>query len=130
MLEISDTGSGIDSEIVTRIFEPFFTTKTKEKGTGMGLSVIHGIINNYGGDILVKTQIGQGSTFTVLLPQVIAEHKKEEDVAVTIPKGTECILFVDDEKVLLNIAENMLLSLGYTVTSCDNSLEADRKSVV
>jgi len=124
MLKVSDTGSGIDPDILPRIFEPFFTTKTKEKGTGMGLSVVHGIVKSYSGDIIVESQIGKGSTFTVLLPRVVTEPEKEEDIAVTVPKGTECILFVDDEKTLLDIAEKMLLSLGYNVIACDNSLEA------
>ncbi len=71
-----------------------------------------------------KSQVGQSSTFTVLLPRVDAEPEREEKVTVTIPKGTEQILFIDVEKTLLDVGEKMLLSLGYTITSCDNSLEA------
>ncbi len=123
-LVISDTGSGINSSILTRIFEPFFTTKTKDKGTGMGLSVVHGIVKSYGGDIMVKSQTGLGSAFTLLLPQIVGEPEKEEDIASTITIGTEHILFVDDEKVLLDVGEKTLQSLGYTVISCNSSLEA------
>ncbi len=124
MLKISDTGSGIDPDTLPRIFEPFFTTKTKERGTGMGLSVVHGIVKSYGGDIIADSQVGKGSTFTVFLPQVVAEPEKEEETMVAIPQGTECILFVDDEKTLLDTGKKMLQSLGYTVAGCDNSLEA------
>ncbi len=124
MLKIFDTGNGIDPDTLPRIFEPFFTTKAKEKGTGMGLSVVHGIVKSYGGEIITDSQVGKGSTFTVFLPRVVAEPEKEQETTVVIPQGTECILFVDDEKTLLDIGEKMLKSLGYTVIGCDNSLEA------
>jgi len=124
VLKISDTGSGIDPKIIHRIYEPFFTTKDKEKGTGMGLAVVHGIVKDHGGDIDIDSQLGKGTTFTILLPRVITEPDKEEGTQFKTPTGNEHILFVDDEKTLLDVGEKMLLSLGYTVTSCDNSLEA------
>lgn len=126
-LKISDTGSGIDSSILPRIFEPFFTTKEKEKGTGMGLAVVHGIIKSYGGDITVETQIGKGSTFTVLLPKTITEPERKEEALVAIPGGNECILFVDDEETLMDIGKGILQSLGYTVVTCNSSIEALKK---
>ncbi len=123
-LKISDTGTGIDSKIIHRIFEPFFTTKIKEKGTGMGLAVVHGIVKDHGGDISIDSQLGKGTTFTILLPQVVAEPDNAEDPMSEVPTGHEHILFVDDEKTLLGLGKRMLESLGYTVTAQNSSLEA------
>ena len=123
-LKISDTGTGIDSKIIHRIFEPFFTTKEKGKGTGMGLAVVHGIVKDHGGDISIDSQLGKGTTFRVMLPQVIAEPDNEEDSSSKVPTGTEHILFVDDEKTLMDLWKRILESLGYTVTAKNSSLEA------
>jgi two-component system cell cycle sensor histidine kinase/response regulator CckA len=123
-LEISDTGTGIDPKIIHRIFEPFFTTKEREKGTGMGLAVVHGIVKDHGGDISMNSQLGKGTTFTILLPQVISRPAKEEDTESEIPTGNEHILFVDDEKVLMDLLKKILESLGYTVTVMNSSIEA------
>jgi PAS domain S-box-containing protein len=123
-LEISDTGTGIDSRIIHRIFEPFFTTKDKEKGTGMGLAVVHGIVKDHGGDIIVESNLGKGTIFTVLLPRVISASDREEALPPAMPTGTERILFVDDEKTLLGLGEKMLGSIGYHVTTLNGSLEA------
>ncbi len=123
-LKISDTGTGIDSSILPRIFEPFFTTKEKEKGTGMGLAVVHGIVKDHGGDLIVESQPGKGTAFTILLPQTIAELGTEEDVFAKVQTGSESILFVDDEKTLMDLGKKMLESLGYTVTAKNSSIEA------
>ena len=123
-LKISDTGTGIDTKIIHRIFEPFFTTKGKEKGTGMGLSVVHGIIKDHGGNIFVESHLNKGTSFTVLLPQVISESETVNQSFSSAPMGNEQILFVDDEKMLLTLGEKMLTSLGYKVTSAHSSLEA------
>ncbi len=123
-LKISDTGTGIDSKIIHRIFEPFFTTKVKEKGTGMGLAVVHGIVKDHGGDISIDSQLGKGTTFTILLPQVVAVPDNAEDPISETPTGHEHILFVDDEKTLLGLGKRLLESLGYTVTAQNSSLEA------
>ncbi len=123
-LKISDTGTGIDSRIIHRIFEPFFTTKEKEKGTGMGLAVVHGIVKEHGGNISVKSQINKGTTFTILLPQVLAEDNNSAPPSSAVPRGTGRILFVDDEKTLLSLGKNMLESLGYEVMAFPGSLEA------
>ena len=123
-LKISDTGTGIDSKIIYRIFEPFFTTKDKEKGTGMGLAVVYGIVKDHGGDISIDSQVGKGTTFRVMLPQVIAEPDNKEDSSSKVPTGTEHILFVDDEKTLMDLWKRILESLGYTVTAKNSSLEA------
>jgi len=123
-LVISDTGCGIDAAILPRIFEPFFTTKEKHKGTGMGLAVVHGIVKDCGGDITVESRIGKGTTCTVVLPLAAANHEMQERMPAAVPGGTECILFVDDEKNLTDIATRGLQSLGYTVVACNSAREA------
>ena len=123
-ITVSDTGYGISPSIIDRIFDPFFTTKEKGEGTGMGLSVAHGIVGLYGGKIMVSSQIGKGSTFTVYLP--IVEREKTPMIIGTesVPTGSERILFVDDETALVNFGKQMLESLGYQVTTRTSSLEA------
>ncbi len=123
-LTVSDTGPGIAESELDRIFEPFFTTKEKGEGTGMGLAVVHGIVTSHGGDIFVRSEPGQGTTFTVLFPAV--ERRIEPDTRLEIPppSGTESILFVDDELALANAGKHMLESLGYDVITRTNSLEA------
>jgi len=123
-LKISDTGTGIDSKIIHQIFDPFFTTKDKEKGTGMGLAVVHGIVKDHGGDINIDSQLGKGTIFSIVLPQVIAEPDKEEDSSSEIQTGNEHILFVDDEQILMDLGKITLESLGYTVTAKNSSIEA------
>lgn len=123
-LSVRDTGLGMPPEVAARIFEPYFTTKKKSHGTGLGLSVAHGIVKNHGGDIRVESAPGQGSTFRVYLP-VIDEDEEERGHQVTpLPRGTERILFVDDEPSLAGMAQRMLESLGYRVTIRTCSLEA------
>jgi PAS domain S-box-containing protein len=125
-LKISDTGTGIDVKNLPRIFEPFFTTKEKEKGTGMGLAVVHGIVKDYDGDLFVETQSGKGTVFTILLPQTIAELDTVENVSANAQpeSGSESILLVDDEIMLMEIGKMILESLGYTVTAKNSSIEA------
>jgi len=123
-LTVSDTGDGIDPEIAKRIFEPFFTTKKIGEGTGMGLSVVHGIVKSLGGDIRVKSELGQGSAFEVYLP---VSNREEFQIAISDEGpigGNERILFVDDEPALINIGQQMLERLGYEVVCCMDSLEA------
>jgi len=124
-LTVSDTGSGIDPAIIDRIFDPFFTTKELGRGTGMGLSVVHGIVKSHEGAITVASKPGRGSTFTVLLPR-IDEKQQEQPVREKKPLngGNESVLFVDDEVSLVEIGKQMLESLGYTVTAMHNSIEA------
>ncbi len=108
-----------------QIMDPFFTTKPKEKGTGMGLWVVHGIIKTMGGFIHVTSDIGQGSVFNVYLPVYNKTTKSETDPPQTeIPGGSETILFVDDEKSLVQLAKVSLSNLGYSVTTYTNSREA------
>jgi signal transduction histidine kinase/ActR/RegA family two-component response regulator len=123
-LMVSDTGHGMDAKVMERIFEPFFTTKGPGEGTGMGLSVVHGIVKSLGGEITVKSRPGEGSTFEIFLPRIKSEIFEEpEDVALP-PHGNERILFVDDEEALVGIGQQMLENLGYDVVARTSSIEA------
>jgi len=125
-LSISDTGTGMNQETIARIFDPFYTTKGKTKGTGMGLSVVHGIVKRHGGLIAVKSEPGRGSTFNVCFP--VTEEKGEEVLEVEttahIQTGTERILLVDDEEMILKLAQRLLEKLGYEVVAESSSLKA------
>ncbi|MHC1743819.1 MAG: PAS domain S-box protein [Syntrophobacteraceae bacterium] len=122
---VRDTGHGMDPEVMEHIFEPFYTTKGLGKGTGMGLAVVHGIVRNHNGAITVSSELGKGSVFAVLLPQlaytVIEELRSDEQ---PLPRGHESILLVDDEPALVNLGRQMLESLGYRVTTKTSSLGA------
>ena len=123
-LTVSDTGHGIDPEIMNRIFEPYFTTKGPGEGTGMGLALIHGIVKSYGGDITVESKIGRGTVFNVFFPRIKAEVSTTTEPLIQILKGTERILFVDDEKAAVDAFQPILQSLGYKVTARTSSIEA------
>ncbi|MCI5121099.1 MAG: response regulator, partial [Candidatus Electrothrix sp. AUS4] len=125
-LKVADTGEGIRPDIIDKIFDPYFTTKNKGKGTGLGLSIIHGVISDYGGAITVESQVGKGATFHVFLPvtetgeDALPEIHDQRDVI----HGTERILFVDDEELLITMGKDMLSRLGYHVTVQQSSQEA------
>ena len=123
-LQVGDSGSGISPEIKSRIFEPFFTTKKPGEGTGLGLSVVHGIVAGMGGTIQVKDRAGGGTVFTVELPAHDAdiEHVASDDAPAT--EGYERIMLVDDEESLLKGLGDLLAILGYRVSSFDDSLRA------
>lgn len=124
-LTVSDTGEGIAPEIMGRIFEPYFTTKEKGVGTGMGLSMVHGIVKGHGGMVTVYSEPGKGSTFHVYIPLIQEEGKRPEiDEDASVPTGTEHILFIDDEPALADLGKQMLERLGYEVTSRTSSVEA------
>jgi len=125
-LTISDTGSGIDPKTSKKIFDPYFTTKEIGKGTGMGLSVVHGIVKNHKGEIFVKSALGKGSTFTIVFP-IIAEYPqghKSVMLEKSNPVGDETILFVDDEESLVDMTKTMLEKLGYSVQVTIDPLKA------
>ncbi len=125
-LTVSDTGHGFDPATRDRIFEPYFTTKAKGKGTGMGLSVVHGIITRSGGEVTVESTPGSGTTFTVFLP-ALAPETAEAETAVTnqaIQGGDEHILIVDDEEQIVMLQTEMLQRLGYQVTGVSDSTAA------
>jgi PAS domain S-box-containing protein len=124
-LTVEDTGHGIAGNVMGRIFDPYFTTKGVGEGTGMGLSVVHGIVKDHGGDIRVYSEPGKGTAFHVYLP-VIETGAVERKIISTepAPTGTERILFVDDEEQIVNMARQMLEDLGYHVTPRTSSVEA------
>jgi signal transduction histidine kinase/ActR/RegA family two-component response regulator len=124
-LTVKDTGTGIPDEIRRRIFEPFFTTKEPGQGTGMGLSVVYGIVKDLNGIIEVESKVGRGTLFTVLFPQAHALAPKQEH-EVAAPSGKEHILLVDDEAGFLEVTAMMLKRLGYRVTSTHDSVIAMR----
>jgi PAS domain S-box-containing protein len=123
-LTVGDTGHGVDPSILERIFDPYFTTKGPGEGTGMGLAVVQGIVKRHGGMITVHSEIGKGTTFHAFFPRIEQEIAPEAMVTEMLPTGSERILFVDDEKPLVDLGKGMLESLGYSVTIKTNSLEA------
>ena len=123
-LVIKDTGEGIPPDAQARIFDPFYTTKKPGEGTGMGLSVVHGIITDSGGAIHVRSKPGEGSTFEVLLPVIEEEPDAEKPENKSLPLGNERILFVDDEPNIVDVCAQMLRTLGYRVTGVRESQKA------
>jgi PAS domain S-box-containing protein len=115
VLAVRDTGRGIPEEMLERIFDPFFTTREVGEGSGMGLAVLHGIIVSHDGVIDVSSEPGRGSVFTVFLPRVQNPDGNEEDQMSAMPRGTETILFVDDEEDIVLMRTRMLSYLGYRV---------------
>ncbi len=124
-LVISDTGIGIEKQTMAKIFDPYFTTKDKNKGTGLGLAVVQGIVNSVGGTILVFSEVGRGSEFNVYWPLRRGE-KKAATVRpkAPIPRGTEKILLVDDEATVMKMVSQMLERLGYRVAAYTSGIEA------
>ncbi len=123
-ITLSDTGPGIEPEIIDQIFDPYFTTKEIGKGSGMGLAVVHGIVKGHNGAITVDSQSGKGATFTILLPVVTEKPAVEAKTMDKIPRGSETILFVDDEKSITDMTQRMLEQFGYRVETRLNPLEA------
>jgi PAS domain S-box-containing protein len=123
-LTVSDTGRGIPAEIREKIFDPFFTTKAKGEGTGMGLSVVHGIVKSHRGTITVASEPQQGATFQVYLPVIKGGVEYGIKAEESLPGGNEHILFVDDEKPLVDLGQRMLEGIGYRVTTRTSSIEA------
>ncbi len=123
-LTVSDTGPGIDPEIKDRIFDPYFTTKEVGKGSGIGLSVVHGIVKNHSGAISVDSKFGKGTTLSILFPAAGEEAVIETEPDEKLSTGNERILFVDDEESMAEIGRRRLERLGYQVESKTNSIEA------
>ena len=121
-LTVKDNGHGMPSEVLERIFEPYYTTKEQGQGTGLGLSVIHGIIKNHDGDIRVSSRPDAGSTFSVFLPVCDDKEVKIEAVETAkLTKGNERILLIDDEEQIIDFERRILEGLGYLVTSKTDS---------
>ena len=123
-LTVGDTGEGMSSEVLERIFDPFFTTKERGEGTGMGLAVVHGIVRSCGGAIYAYSEPGKGTNFNIYLPVIEGAVESDSAAEKSNPRGTERILFIDDEPDLVEIGEQMLKSLGYRVDTRMSSLEA------
>ncbi|OOG23690.1 hypothetical protein B1C78_10410 [Thioalkalivibrio denitrificans] len=126
LLSVTDTGEGIAPEILDKVFEPFFTTKGAERGTGLGLSMVHGFVKQSGGQISIYSEPGHGTTVRLYLPR--AAHTDMKDAAATTDAGTrrgdEIILLVEDDRLVRRYAQEQLSALGYTVLVATNAHEA------
>jgi PAS domain S-box-containing protein len=120
-LSVKDTGQGMTPEVMARIFEPYFTTRAPGEGSGLGLAVVYGIVSSLGGVITVESEPGQGTTFQVYLPRIdLPAMPQVKEVCLSL-KGTERILFVDDEKSVAYVGKKLLEHLGYEVTALTDS---------
>jgi CheY-like chemotaxis protein len=133
-IDVRDTGTGMDGNILARVFEPFFTTKTPGQGTGLGLSVVYGIVRQSGGRIVAASAPAQGSVFSIYLPSVARATAAPSSPAPVPSGGSETIVLVDDEPVVLMVAGRTLRDAGYEVLEAANGrlalelLEQLRKS--
>jgi CheY-like chemotaxis protein len=123
-ITVSDTGHGISPSTIQKIFDPDFASKGGEKGSDIGLTVVQGIVKNHGGTLTVYSEHNRGTTFNIFFPRIAEEGSQDIPLATSLPKGTERVLFVDDEHVLADLGEHMLKPLGYTVTTQTSSIEA------
>ncbi|MBF0288673.1 MAG: PAS domain S-box protein [SAR324 cluster bacterium] len=124
-LTIADTGGGIPSDIKDRVFDPFFTTKPIGEGTGMGLSMVHGIVKSHQGIITVDSTLHEGTSFHVFFPIITEEQENAQiQIPLDLPSGEGHILFVDDENMMVEIGKILLQQAGYQVTATTNSKEA------
>lgn len=127
-LTVRDTGHGMSEAVMARIFEPYFTTKRLGKGSGLGLSVVHGIVKGYGGHIEVESRPGEGTAFHVFLPRLETAAATVTAGGDTEPEemapGRERVLLVDDEPQVVEVGEEMLRHLGYQVTACESATQA------
>ena len=121
---VTDTGIGMDKETQQKVFDPFFTTKEMDRGTGLGLASAYGIIKNHNGFIEVSSEINKGATFNFYLPQSEKKIMKKKKRSKKILTGTEKILFVDDEDMIINETSKLLETLGYSVLVATSGKEA------
>jgi PAS domain S-box-containing protein len=125
-ISVADSGCGMDEVTRQRIFEPFFTTKPKDRGTGLGLAVVHGIVKKHHGEIGVTSTPGQGTRFEIYLPAIADPKSNAPEQPAPVPGGSERIMLVDDERQLTDLLTTTLERLGYQVTAFTDSLEAVR----
>jgi signal transduction histidine kinase/ActR/RegA family two-component response regulator len=116
-LTVSDTGQGMSQETMEQIFNPYFTTKQIGEGTGLGLAVVHGIVMRHGGQIEVRSTLGKGSALDVFIPALKTGTEGEAREPDALPRGTERILLVDDERMIADMGTRVLMQLGYRVTA-------------
>ena len=124
VLRVKDSGPGMDAETLARAFEPFFTTRPMGEGTGMGLSVVHGIVTEHGGGLAVRSEVGQGTEVVVYLPRAEAAPQPRTSLQPASTADDRHILVVDDELMLVSSVQRLLQKLGYRVTAVDNPLQA------
>ena len=124
-LRVSDTGHGMDREILQHVFEPFYTTKAVGRGTGLGLATVYGIVKQHSGHIECKSKLDRGTTFSIYLPAMEMEETSDVATSGEMPAfGTETILLVDDEESVMELGDQMLTLAGYTVLKARNGKEA------
>jgi signal transduction histidine kinase/ActR/RegA family two-component response regulator len=123
-ITVRDTGCGIDFPVMERMFEPFFTTKDVGRGTGLGLSAVHGIIADHKGALLVTSKVGEGTAFELFFPLANAPQTATEVKDTALPKGAERVLVVDDEPQIARMTTKFLERLGYKAAACHSPLEA------
>ncbi|MCG8688521.1 MAG: response regulator [Desulfobacterales bacterium] len=125
-LKVTDNGSGIDKGTLNKIFDPYFTTKAVDQGTGMGLAVVHGIVKNHNGAIVVDSVLGKGTAFTLVFPVTEVNYQPDPEISETgfETSGSESILFIDDEEDIVTTGIAMLKKSGYRVQGHTNPLEA------
>ena len=124
MLSVTDTGFGMSEDVQAHIFEPFFTTKAAGSGTGLGLAMVYGAVEQNGGSIEVASAPGRGSTFRIRLPETRGPKVARQAPETDLPRGTETVLLVEDEEAVREVTREQLESLGYRVLSCANATEA------
>jgi CheY-like chemotaxis protein len=124
-LDVSDSGTGIPPQVLERMFDPFFTTKGVGEGTGLGLSLVHGIVTSLGGAIDIETKLGAGTTFSIWLPRSADTPRPAQDAERELPHGNgETVMVVDDERPLVALAEEALAELGYEPVGFESSVAA------
>lgn len=123
-MEIKDNGVGMSLEVQEHLFEPFYTTKVHGEGTGLGLSIVYGIVTNHGGHILVDSEEGVGTTFTVYIPVYLGRERAPTEEAAMHLNGTETVLVVDDESIVRQMVTEVLRGYGYKVVAAESGMEA------
>jgi CheY-like chemotaxis protein len=124
VMAVTDTGHGMNEDVQARIFEPFFTTKPAGSGTGLGLAMVYGAVEQNGGSIDVVSKTGRGSTFRIQLPERRGQKPARPELQTDLPRGSETVLLVEDEAAVREVTREQLESLGYRVLSCADASEA------